>query len=450
MKSYLNFIDGRASERANKLQPQLSPHAANQSFSFAQADFMDVVACVQSAHKAQKKWQETALAERIQILIALKLLIVRHIEVFIQFEHEDSGIPIEAARKLCEEALKKLTAVLDYTPPLSAQGASFQVVSPLGIIGLITDWQQSMVVVLENLSASLLCANLVILYPSEFAIRSVLKIAELASEAGLPNGVFNVLLGRGDGVSVDLCEHPGIKHLRFYGDNITGEKLHKIAAENNKRLTSYMGVNNAAVVFADADIKASTQKIIELCFEFHLHGRSRINRVLVQEKILKEFKTEFDLQLASFDVTKVGPLPSLQLKAEFESYLDQSKKDRAKIHDTHPQLTVYDDLTNCSTLHQQNLFGPILFLQSFKYAVDLPKVLGSGAFAFRTYIWTQDLSRIHKLSAQVEVSQIFFNPGDVFISQELISENLKQSGYSQNGIEALFEFNLNRRLIRIW
>ena len=412
---------------------------------------MDVVASVQSANKAQKKWQELSTQERVLLLQKWIVLIEKELELLVQFDHEDSGISLESSKILCANAIQQFKSFLNYSPKIQADATHFQVLSPVGIVGLITDWQQSFLILLENLAASLCCGNLVIIYPSEFAMRSALKITELSVEAGIPAGVLGVLLGRGEELAIHLCEHPGIKHLRFYGDNALGEKLHKIAVENQKRIVSYMGVNNAAIVFSDAEARASVQTILELSFNFHLHGRNRVNRVLIQEKFLNEFKTEFDLQIEKLDSEKIGPLPDPSLKEKFAAYLEQSKKDRAKIHTSKSgsvPLTVYDDLTNCSTLHQQNLSGPILFLQSFKYAADLPKVLNSGSFAYRAYVWTNDLARIHKLSQQLEVSQILFNPKE-FAEPNLSSENLKQSGYGHNGMQSLFEFNLNRRVISL-
>ena len=461
MTSLFNFIDGRSSEGTKELLAQISPLTLKETRLFVHSDFMDVVAAVQSANKAKKKWQETSAQERKRLLKRLGELIQEHFDLFIQYECEDSGIPLEASRKLCKKAVENYQECIEFEKRFDLKSrqsvTQFQLSSPVGVVGIVTDWQQSFLVILENLAISLTCANLVILNPSEFGMRSALKLAELAVLAQIPAGVFNVLLGRGESLAVHLVEHPGIKHVRFYGENSVGEKLHKLAAENQKRMTSVMGVNNTAIVFSDSNLKESIDKILELGCEFHLYGRNRINRILVQEKILEAFKLEFGEQLAGLNKSVIGPLPSVQLTQQFESYLAQSKIDRAKVYlsmslnsENQVPLTIYEDLTNCSTLHQQDLIGPILFLQSFKYAVDLAKVLNSGTYASTAYIWTNDIVRIHKISQQLELARIFFNPRAALVNEDsLYSTILKQSGLGSDGREALFDFNLNTRTVQI-
>ncbi len=332
----------------------------------------------------------------------------------------------------------------------------YHIKTPVGLVGLILDDQQALLNICENLAAALACKNLVLLYPSESSIRISLKLAELAVEAGLPGGVLNVLLGRGKQLAENILEHPAIKYIRFYGDNELGEKLGKLAAENNKRLFMSLGANNAAIAFADCNLQSSVAEILALALRFHFYGRNKINRILVQEKILKEFKLELKNQFDHFSL-ELGPLHNETEKANFGSYILHSKKDRAKVFlgDSEQSLAsagyrvapiIYEDLTNCSTLHQESLHGPILFLQSFKYAHELGKILNSGAYAYRVYIWTEDPSRKHKLVQQIEVSEIFFNSSQA-VQAELAHSSLKNSGFGEEGIEALFDFNLHKKLV---
>ncbi len=460
MNSLFNFIDGTSSDRALKTLKQICPFSLKEKASFVQSDFLDVVASVQAANKAKKKWQETSLGERREILKKLAHLIQTHLHLFATYESEDSGIPLTASSELCAQALKVFLKAIDFNASLELASGSkevqYQIHSPVGILGIMTDWQQSFAVILKNLAVSLACSNLVILYPSEFGMRSALKLAELAIQAGVHPGVFNVLTGRGEELANHLVEHPGIKYLRFYGNNNLGEKLYLLAAENQKRMATYLGVNNTGVIFSDCDLRSAIQSVLKLGTQFHLYGRNRINRILVQEKILDDFKKEFNLQLAEIKTSLMGPLPNAELKTQFDSYLDQSKKDRAKIYfnlevnrDSYEApLTIYEDLTNCSTLHQQDLIGPILFFQSFKYAVDLPKVLNSGVYASTIYVWTKDLVRIQKISQQLDVAKLFFNP-KLRSNADLTSTNLKQSGFGKNGLSALFDFNLNSKFVQI-
>lgn len=467
MTTLHNFINGNLSERSAEHLIQFCPHTGKEIRNFVNSDFLDVVASVQAANKAQKKWQELPRQERILVLRHFAYLISENIELFSKMESEDLGIPLEAARKICQRALLNCHQCLNLNLGLGFQSQNlnmqFQLNSPVGIVGIMTDWQRPFAVILENLAASLACGNLIILYPCEFSIRSTLKLAELAIQAQIPAGVFNVLIGRGEDLAIHIAEHPGIKYLRFYGENTLGEKIHKLAAENQKRIFLSLGANNVAILFADSQLETSVQKILALGLEFHLYGRNRINRILVQEKFLAEFKVEFKSQIEALvdqDMlsAKIGPLPNKLLKNRFETYIEQSKKDRAKVYfsqtitsaseSCHVPLTIYEDLTNCSTLHQQDLVGPILFLQSFKYFTDLPKILNSGAYAGSAYVWTKDLSRIHKIAQQLEVSKIIFN-SDSFGAEIFSSISLKQSGLGQNGLEGLMEFNLNRKLIQI-
>ena len=464
METLKNFINGRSSGRVvEKLNQQL-PKTKGESPSFVNSDYMDIVAAVQAGNNAQRKWQELTTASRILLLENFGQLIEENLEVFIRFESEDQGSSPQVAKKLCLYAIQNFYKCLKFQPEsqyLSQKNMSqFQVHSALGLTGLILDWQQSFAVLLANLAMSLRCGNLVILQPSELSMRSSLKLAELAIQAKILDGVFNVILGRGDAISIAMLEHPGVKYLAYYGESSRGEMLHKLAAENHKRLHSFLGVHNAAIAFADCDLKGCISKILELGLELHYYGRNRINRILVQEKILKEFKQELINQIeARIEdgslAEMIGCLPINEFNVRFINYIKKSEKDRAKIlirkdfkDSTQMPLVIYEDLTNCSTLYQEDLLGPILFLQSFKYAADLPKILNSGAFGGTTYIWTNDIIRSHKLGGQIDSSRIIFNFKTLEL-EEFASQNIKQSGTGMNGIAALFDFNINRKSISI-
>ena len=482
MKHFYNFVDGKFNEKIKNTQIKINPHSLAEDYSFADSDFLDVVSSVQSAHGAQRIWQELAADQRQALLEKFAGLITANLNALAELDAQDTGIPVADARELCAQAAQRFSKIIqsDYASQSryqsryqlndQAPGREHQLKTPIGIIGIILDWQQSILQLCENLAVSLVCGNLVLLHPSEFSIQSALKLAELASQAGIPNGVLNVLLGRGDELAQSIVEHPGIKCIRFYGENALGEKLYRAAAENNKRLFMSLGANNAAIIFSDGELCKVVQEVLGLALRFHFYGRNKINRILVQEKFLPEFKAQFTAQLNGLfkdqsedRKLELGLLPSLLHKAKFASYLAQSKKDRAKVLFGDPEQfsssadhlsdyratpIVYEDLTNCSSLHQESLAGPILFIQSFKYAHELAKTLNSGSFAHRVYIWTEDASRALRLAQQIEASEIFLNSCSE-LQSDFSHSSLKTSGLGQEGIEAMFEFNLNKKLVHL-
>ncbi len=466
MKHFYNFINGQLSEKTKKSASKLSPHEHVEQFTYSNSDFLDIVLSVQSAHLAQKKWQETSFENRRQILKNFASLISESVQELAQMAEDDSGIPFEDAKKLLQLGHQRFLSLIQNDPVgqsfYNAKAGEYHVYGPVGIVGVIIGPEQAALHLLENLGVSLSCANLVILNPHESCIRISLKLAELASAAGLPAGVFNVILGQGEELSQNMVEHPGIKYLRFYGTNALGEKLSKIAAENNKRLFMSLGANNAAIVFSDSNLVQVVQQVLSLGLRFHFYGRNKINRVLIQEKYLLEFKAEFKKQFEQLNFkmgnSKLGPLSTSDEKIQFEFYQSQSKQDRAKVfigdlgldHSAkgfYVEPIIFEDLTNCSTLHQENLVGPIIFLQSFKYAHELGKILNSGAFAHRAYIWTDDQVRFQKIIQQIDSSEIFLNWQSPEQS-ELSHSTLKSSGLGSEGLEAMFEFNLQKKLVR--
>jgi len=484
MTHFYNFVDGKFTEKIKNFQIKINPNNLKEDYRFSDSDFLDIVASVQAAHKAQKRWQEMGSQERKLILNRFAELILKNKDLLAQLESEDSGMPIGFSQQLCLQAHHKFLRCIEHQfeshsncvvaadRSQSTTSLEYIISSPVGIMGIITDWQQSILTICENLAASLACANTLILHPSEFSIRSALKLAEISIEAGVPPGVINVLLARGDEFAELIVEHPAIKHIRFYGENAVGEKLYKSAAENNKRIFLSLGANNAAIVFQDCDLVEAVKNSLDLTLGFHFFGRKKINRVFIQEKILNDFKSELTSQLASrmapqnFD-NSMGPMPCAHLKSRFDAYIAQSKLDRAKVFfegsenevsvlfqrtqlksDFLALPIIYEDLTNCSTLHQESLVGPILFIQSFKYAHELSKTLGSSPFANCVYIWTEDITRIYKLGSQLDVGCVYVN--SLPSNQDQFSHTiLKNSGLGDDGIKALFDFNLYKKLISI-
>jgi acyl-CoA reductase-like NAD-dependent aldehyde dehydrogenase len=462
MKHFYNFIDGKFSEKIKKSRLKLSPYEHAEQFSYSDSDFLDVVASVQTANVAQKKWQETSFQSRKLILERFAELILESFKDFVQIDCEDSGIPVEDANHLLRLAHQSFLKLIQLEPGsqniYDTRATEYQMCTSVGIVGVIVGHEQAILHILENLAVSLSCANLVILHPHESSIRLALKLAELALAAGLPSGALNVILGSGDDLAQNIVEHPSIKHIRFYGSNSLGEKLYKSAVENNKRLFMSLGANNAAIIFSDCNLTSVVSDVLSLALRFHFYGRNKVSRILIQEKCYPDFKTEFRKQIESPNL-KIGPLPGEIEKAKFESYQLQSKKDRAKVLFSeltfstphggfHVQPMIFEDLTNCSTLHQEDLVGPIIFLQTFKYAHELGKVLNAGAFAHRAYIWTDDQVRFQKLAQQVEASEIFLNFQSAAQS-ELSHTTFKSSGLGSEGHQAMFQFNLHQKVIRM-
>lgn len=241
----------------------LNPATAEVIATVSAASPADVDAAVVRATAAQRPWAAAAPADRARLLRRFATVVDEHIEELAQLEVREAGHTIGNARweagnvrDLLDYSAGGAERLLGRQIPV-AGGIDFTVLEPLGVIGVIAPWNFPMPIAAWGLAPALAAGNAVLLKPAETTPLTALRLAELALEAGLPEGLFQVLPGEGPVAGSALVEHPGIAKIVFTGSTRTGKHIMTRCAERVKRLTLELGGKSPNIVFADADVEAA-------------------------------------------------------------------------------------------------------------------------------------------------------------------------------------------------
>ncbi len=439
MERLNNFIDGQyVAPASGKYMDKISPVSGEKIYELADSNEVDVVNAVKSAHKAFEEWSETKASERSRILNRVADLIEKNADVLAMAESQDVGKTLELAKSLDipRAALNFrffASAILhkhEMATDMDGEAINYVLRQPVGVAGLIAPWNLPLYLLTWKIAPALACGNTVVCKPSELTSRTAYLLGEILNAAGVPKGVCNIIFGRGEPAGSYLVQHPGVPLISFTGGTSTGEKIQAMAAPYVKKLSLELGGKNATIVMKDVELKKVIPQIARASFlnqgEICLCG----SKILVQDEIFDEFCTEFVKYVETLKVgdpleagTFMGPLISRAHYDKVLAMIEIAKKDGGKIltgggpAEMSGQMkngyflkpTVIQELTNCSELHQTEIFGPVVTINSFKYAHDAVKWANNSPYGLSASVWTKNLTQAHKMAAGLKVATVWIN-----------------------------------------
>ncbi|MCB0407272.1 MAG: aldehyde dehydrogenase [Bdellovibrionales bacterium] len=440
MEKLLNFINGEYSEpQSGQYLDNFDPSTGGVYSKVADSDSLDMILAIQSANKAFEKWKSTPVEKRAEILYKIADLIDANADALAFAESQDQGKPVALAKKvdIPRAALNFrffAGAILHHTEMATDKDGkllNYTLRQPLGVAGLISPWNLPLYLLTWKIAPALACGNTAVCKPSEFTSKTASLLGAIFNEAGLPPGVCNIVLGRGETVGQTLVSHPGVPLISFTGGTATGEKILKSTASHFKKVSLELGGKNATIVLKDADLKKTIPGVIQASFmnqgEVCLCGE----KILVQEEIYDEFLEKFVAATKELQVgdpqdpkTFMGPLVSEPHYLKVKSLIDLARKDKGKIiyggdrPEGLPEKlkngyflnpTIITDISNCSELHQTEVFGPVVTVAPFKYNHDAAKWANNSPYGLSASIWTENLSKAHKLAAGLDVGTVWIN-----------------------------------------
>jgi aminomuconate-semialdehyde/2-hydroxymuconate-6-semialdehyde dehydrogenase len=301
---------------------------------------------------------------------------------------------------------------------------------PIGIVGCISPWNLPLYLFTWKIAPAIAAGNCVLAKPSEVTPVTAFLLAKICKEAGLPDGVLNIIHGSGPGTGESIVSHPEVKAISFTGSTRAGERIASIAAPRFKKLSLELGGKNPAIIFADCQWEKMMTQTIRSSFsnqgEICLCG----SRILVEESVYERFRSEFVTSVQQLKVgdpleeqTKQGAIVSKMHYEKILRCIDTAKQEGGKIlcggHPVEPegrcangyfiQPTVIEGLgPNCQT-NQEEIFGPVVTLQSFKTEEEALQLANASAYGLAATIWTQDISRANRMAAQIESGIIWIN-----------------------------------------
>lgn len=473
-----NFINGEfKAPLEGKYLTKLSPLTTEKIYQLPDSTEVDVVNAIRAAQLAFKDWSETKTSERSRLLNRIADLIDERTDELARAETEDVGKPFELSKTLdipraalnfrffASAILHKSEKATD----MDGEALNYTLRQPVGVAGLIAPWNLPLYLMTWKIAPALACGNTVVCKPSEFTSKTCFLLAQILIDAGLPKGVCNFVFGLGDPVGSLLVRHPGVPLISFTGGTATGEKVQTLAAPYVKKLSLELGGKNATIVMKDVDIAKVIPQIARASFlnqgEICLCG----SKILVQEDIYKEFKGQLVKYVESLKVgdpfeagTFMGPLISEAHLKKVMGLLEVAKKDGGKVltGGGPPELsgalkagyflmpTLIDDLTNCSEVHQTEIFGPVVTINSFKYAHEAVKWANNSPYGLSASVWTKNLNQAHKIAADLNVGTVWVN---TWLKRDLRMPfgGVKLSGIGREGGDDSLNFFTNTKTVCI-
>ena len=427
----------------------------------------DVSAAVQAAHSAlDAGWPALPPLRRVRILNRLAVLLRERADALAELESLDVGKPLRQARDDVAAAagyFEFFAGVADKvfgsSIPLGGGLVDFTIREPLGVSAQIVPWNYPLRLAARGIAPALACGNAVVAKPAAEAGLSVVRLAELAVEAGLPAGVFNVVTG-GRETGAALASHPDINHITFTGSVPTGIAIMKAAAEHVVPVTLELGGKSPNIVFADADLERAAASAASTLMQNSAQTCTAPTRLLLEETARSRFVGLLARRIEGIrlgrglDDPDMGPVVSERQMNRVLGFISDGARDgahavtggrRAAREDLAAgffvEPTLLDDVAQGTRLEQEEIFGPVLTVTGFESVEEAIAIANGTPYGLVTGIWTRDLSRALTVATAVKSGQIRINGYSAEGSIGLPFGGYKRSGFGrEQGVEALANY----------
>ena len=464
------FIDGALVDaKSGKTFDTVNPATGETLATIAEGDAADIDLAVRAARRAfdEGPWGRMTPSERGRIIWRIGDLINEHLEEFAELETLDNGKPLAVARAadvpLAAELFRYMagwaTKIEGNTIPLSvpyAPGAEFHAYTlrePVGVVGQIIPWNFPLLMAAWKLGPALATGNTVILKPAEQTPLSALYLAEIMAEAGLPDGVVNVVNGYGETAGAALAAHAGVDKIAFTGSTEVGRLIATAATGNLKKVSLELGGKSPNIVFADADPQAAIAGAANAIFFNHGQCCVAGSRLYVEADRFEEVVAGVadiakSIKLGDgFDAdTQMGPLVSDEQLEKVGGFLDSGRKEGATVVTGGArqgdkgyffQPTVISKTRPDMRVVREEIFGPVVVASPFESLDEIAATANDTPYGLGAGIWTKDISKAHALAKRIRAGTVWINCYNVF-DAALPFGGYKQSGWGREmGHEAL-------------
>jgi aminomuconate-semialdehyde/2-hydroxymuconate-6-semialdehyde dehydrogenase len=434
-----NFIGGQfVAPISGQFMDNVNPATGEVFGQIPDSNDSDVAAAVKVAQKAFPIWSITPVEERFKILNRIATIIDERLDELALAETGDNGKPLWLSKRVDIPRASAnfrffATGIMHFSAEshtMEDKAINYTLRQPIGIVGCISPWNLPLYLFTWKIAPALAAGNCVIAKPSEVTPVTAYLLARICKEAGLPDGVLNIIHGKGNTTGEAIVKHPAIKAISFTGSTRAGAHIASVAAPLFKKLSLELGGKNPNIIFGDCD----WEKMMKTTVQSSFSNQGQIclcgSRILVEETVYEKFKAEFIQRVQQLKVgdpleedSKQGALVSKQHFDKVMGCIETARQEGGTIlcGGNAVQLngrcadgffiepTVLEGLgPNCKT-NTEEIFGPVVTLQKFKNEEQALELANACSYGLSATIWSQDISKANRVASKVEAGIIWIN-----------------------------------------
>jgi aldehyde dehydrogenase (NAD+) len=461
------FIGGKWVDAASgKTFPTVNPATGETITVIAEGGERDAAAAVDAAFTAfhSGPWPEMSASDRGRILWRIGDLIDKYNEELGTLETLDNGKPIFESRQVDMPMVAEVfryyagwaTKIHGETVPVKGPFLNYTLREPLGVVAAIVPWNFPLLLASWKIAPALAAGNTVVLKPASWTPLTALRLAEICQEAGVPDGVVNVVTGPGTTLGKALVRHPKVAKVAFTGETKTGQEILRDSADTLKRVTLELGGKSPNIVFADADLDAAVRGATIGIF----YGKGEVcaagSRLFVEKKIHDDFMQKLVDRAKKVQPgdpldpkTRFGPLVSERQMQTVLGYIEKGKSEGAKLvaggerasvgngKGCFLQPTIFDGVRNDMTIAREEIFGPVLAGIEFGEMDEAIRLANETQYGLAAAVWTRDIGKAHRVARKLQAGTVWINTYNNYDAAAAFG-GYKMSGYGRElGIHAL-------------
>jgi len=423
---------------------------------------LDINAAVAAARGALEGWSQTPVDGRAAFLEKISAGLKARAEELAKLIAEEVGMPIKLSGRI--QAGLPIANFANYAKLVKGfkfeetVGNSVVLREPVGVVGAITPWNYPLHQITLKVAPALAAGCTVVLKPSEVAPFNAFLLAEVVESAGLPKGVFNLVTGLGPTAGEALVKHPEVDMISFTGSTRAGKRISELAAQSVKRVALELGGKSASVILDDADLASAVKATVNGCYLNSGQTCTALTRMLVPEskydeaaKVAAEVAKGFTLGDPLSEATRLGPLTSAAQLERVRRYIRKGLDEGAELLAGGPETpeglpggyfvkpTVFGKVKPGSTIEQEEIFGPVLSIITYKDEDDAVRIANDTAYGLAGAVWSKDEARAQKVARRIRAGQVDVNGGAFNMNAPF--GGFKQSGHGREaGVYGLEEF----------
>jgi aminomuconate-semialdehyde/2-hydroxymuconate-6-semialdehyde dehydrogenase len=439
VKIIAHYIDGKLVEPTNgRYIDNINPSTGELYGKIPEGSPEDVDMAVADATRAFPSWSKTPVADRSRVLVRIADLIAEHCQMLAEAEAMDNGKPVSLAGRMdiprAEDNMRFFgTAILHWSSEahiMEDRAINYTNRKPIGVVGCISPWNLPLYLFTWKIAPALAAGNCVVAKPSELTPMTAFLFSKLCIEAGLPAGVLNIVHGLGTTTGEAIVNHTGVKAVSFTGGTATGSRIAAVAAPRFKKLSLELGGKNPFIVFDDCDFDKALKTVVRAAFtnqgQICLCG----SRIVIQSGIYERFVSALIEKVSAMKVgdpmlqdTQTGALVSEAHMNKVLGYIELARQEGGTVRCGGKRVivegpcaggffiepTIIDGLGPDCRINQEEIFGPVITLQSFDTETEALALANATQYGLAASLWTTNVNRAHRFSAALESGIVWVN-----------------------------------------